>query len=88
MVYLLAIFRNKTETMAYYSILLSYKVRCNIVNTPKQAMIACGISVKLSLNDYDKAFEIFKRRRFSSFVGFYRVSEMGASLTISPYRKM
>ena len=40
MIYLLAIFRNKTETMAFYSILLSYKVNARIVNTPKQAMIA------------------------------------------------
>lgn len=86
MIYLLAIFRNKTDTMAFYSILLSYRVKCKIVNTPKQAMIACGISVKLSMNDYVKALEIFKRRRFSSFVGFYKVTERGSSLIIVPYR--
>lgn len=86
MIYLLAIFRNKTETMAYYSILQSYKVKCKIVNTPKQAMIACGISVKFMINDYDKAFNIFKRRRFSSFAGFYKVIENGFTFAITPYK--
>jgi hypothetical protein len=85
MTYLLAIFRNKTDTMAYYSILSSYKVKCNIINTPKQAMIACGISVKLNIKDYDKALQIFKRRRFSSFDGFYKVIENGASFIFVPY---
>lgn len=86
MIYLLAIFRNKTETMAFYSILLSYKVNARIVNTPKQAMIACGISVKLNINDYQKAMQIFKRRRFSSFVGFYKVFSDGSSYSITPFR--
>lgn len=86
MMYLLAIFRNKTETMAFYSILLSYKVPARIVNTPKQALIACGISVKFAVADYQKAMQIFKRRRFSSFVGFYKVFEDGATYSITPYR--
>ena len=83
--YLLAIFRNRTDTMAFYSIMQSYRIPCQIVNTPKQALVACGISVKFSIYDYKKAFEIFKRRNFSSFVGFYNVFEDNRSYKISPF---
>lgn len=83
--YLLAIFRNKTETMAFYSILLSYKIQCRIINTPKQALIACGISVKLAIENANIALEIMKRRKFDNFVGFYKVYDDGKSYSIMPF---
>lgn len=85
MTYLLAIFRNRTDTISCYKILQSYRINCTIINTPKQALVACGISVKLSLTDYNRALDIFKRRKFNSFVGFYKVYENGSTYIVNPF---
>lgn len=82
--YILAIFGGRTQTMSFYQILRSYGVVCSVVNTPKQAIVACGISVKFAEKDVAVVLSILKRRKFDSFVGLYRVFESGATFVISP----
>jgi len=75
MVYLLAVFRARTETLAYSHILKSYGVQCTIINTPRQVSVSCGISVKMPLNYFDIAVAVRQRRNFSSFAGLYKITE-------------
>lgn len=82
--YILAIFGGRTQTMSFYQILRSYGVSCSVVNTPKQAIVACGISVKFMEKDLGAVRMVLKRRKFDSFVGLYRVFESGATFVISP----
>ena len=67
--YILAIFGGRTQTMSFYQILRSYGVACSVVNTPKKAIVACGISVKFMEKDLGAVRLILKRRKFDSFVG-------------------
>lgn len=69
----IAVFRSKTETLNFASILKSYGVRCVVVNTPRTINVACGISVKISESDKTLAEDILKRRSFNTFAGFYSV---------------
>ncbi len=82
--YILAIFGGRTQTMAFYQILRSYNISCSVVNTPKQAIVACGISVKFMEKDISVVSSILQRRKFDSFVGLYRVFASGATFVISP----
>ncbi|MCK9575088.1 MAG: DUF3343 domain-containing protein [Clostridia bacterium] len=85
MVYLLAVFRARTETLAYSQILKSYGVQCNIINTPRQVSVSCGISVKMPLNYFDIALAVRQRRSFSSFAGFFKISENpNNNITVTP----
>ena len=67
----LAVFRSKTETLNFASILRSYGVNCIVVNTPRRINVSCGISVQFSKNNLEVAKTIISRRGFSTFAGFF-----------------
>lgn len=69
----LAVFRSRTETLNFASILRSYGVACSIVNTPRNINVSCGISVKFSSQNIPTAKMIISRRGFNTFAGFYTV---------------
>lgn len=68
---MLAVFRSKTETLNFASILRSYGINCVIVNTPRKINVSCGISVKFSPNSFNIAKQIVLRRNFDTFAGFF-----------------
>jgi len=82
--YVLAVFRARTQTLAFAKILDSYRIRCSVVNTPRQVLVACGVSVRFNEKDFEKALTVMSRRRFDNFVGFYRVSESNNSFIVVP----
>ena len=67
----LAVFRSRTETLNFASILRSYGVSCGIINTPRRLNVSCGISVQFNNSNIEIAKSIISRRGFSSFAGFY-----------------
>ncbi len=68
---MLAVFRSRTETLNFASLLKSYGVRCSVVNTPRKINVSCGISVSFSANDVVFAKQILARRRFDTFAGIF-----------------
>jgi len=68
---MLAVFRSRTETLNFASILRSYGVLCSVVNTPRRINVSCGISVQFSNKDEMIAKQVLSRRRFDTFAGFY-----------------
>ena len=81
--YIIATFRSRTQTMTFKQILLSYKVFSDIINTPRQASVSCGISVRFDGKFLSVAKDILSRRRFDSFVGFFSVQE-GQNVVVRP----
>jgi hypothetical protein len=69
--YHLAVFRSRSQAYSFKSILDSYKVQCSIVPTPRNISVSCGLSVKFAVNDLPAVKEVFKRRKFDTFVGFF-----------------
>ena len=68
---ILAVFRSKTETLSFASILRSYGIFCSMVNTPRKINVSCGISVRFSAQNEPIARQILSRRRFDTFAGFF-----------------
>lgn len=68
---MLAVFRSRTETLNFASLLRSYGVNCSIVNTPRKINVSCGISVQFSTRDLPIVKQILSRRRFDTFAGIY-----------------
>ena len=81
MEFALAVFRSKTETLNFANLLKSYDVPCSIVTTPRIINVSCGISVKFSLYDLSPAKSIIVRRKFDSFAGFYKITQIGLRQT-------
>ena len=74
MVYLIAVFRSRNETLYLANMLNATGNRVTVINTPKEAGQACGISVRFD----EKCLPIAKRclasKPFRAFVGFFRIT--------------
>ena len=77
MEYVVAAFRSRAETIKFYEYLLSYGADAHIINTPKEAGVGCGLSVKIS----PRILLAVKRAAVSfpakSFAGFFLVKTVG-----------
>ena len=74
MQYTLAVFRARNETITFATLLRSYKINAQIVNTPRKISVSCGISVKFSSSAQDMAQQLLQRRKFETFVGFFKTN--------------
>ena len=74
MEYLIATFKSRAETIRFSDILRGYGVPAEIVNTPREAGVGCGLSVK----SYRGYLGQIKRALFNSnlktFVCFFSVT--------------
>lgn len=73
MQYTLAVFRARNETLSFATLLRSYKINAQIVNTPRKINVSCGISVKFNFADQPTAKLLLSRRKFETFVGFFNL---------------
>ncbi|MGI6213718.1 MAG: DUF3343 domain-containing protein [Christensenellales bacterium] len=69
---ILAVFKNRSETLKFYKLLLRLGGSGSIVNTPSGLRQGCGISVAIGAQDQIKAKAIIKENLFPSFLGFFR----------------
>lgn len=70
-------FRSRAESVKFYEFVTSYGVRAEIINTPKEAGVGCGLSVKLSGIDalvVRRAVAVFSAK---SFAGIFLVKSVG-----------
>ncbi len=74
MLYILAVFKSRSETLYFANMLKNNGIAVSIINTPRAVSDACGISVKLSPKYLEQAKRYLSIRRFQSFVGFYSVA--------------
>ena len=77
MVYLLTAFRSRAHTLRFYDLLRSYKVNCRVVNTPKEAKVGCGISVKCGPEASGYVNLSLLTTGFPPFIGVFKVTEEG-----------
>lgn len=69
---ILAVFKNRSETLRFYKSLQRLGGGGSIVNTPSGLRQGCGISVAFKAQNRLKAELIIKQNIFSTFLGFYR----------------
>ena len=61
MEYIILAFRSRNQTARVYEILLSHGISSQIINTPKEANVGCGLSLRLNESDLQKAKSILTR---------------------------
>jgi len=82
MEYLVVAFRSRSDTVRFFNFLSANGLHAEIVNTPKQAGVGCGLSVKVSKNSLSftrRALSVFGE---SSFIGVFLVSEVSGKKII------
>lgn len=77
MEYVVVAFRSRQETVAFSGFLKRNGLQNEIINTPKEAGVGCGLSVKTEKG----YFSIVKKAVFmsglKSFAGFFLVTKAG-----------
>lgn len=76
--YCLAVFSSRNETLYLAKMLMANGYRAGVVNTPKDAGLSCGISVKFEEKNIANLKMLLASKPFRSFVGIYRIKGNGA----------
>ena len=77
MEYLIVAFRSRAHTIQFANLLRSQNFAMEIVNTPKEAGVGCGLSVKVRKQNYDLIKRLVLMSALPSFAGFFAVKELG-----------
>lgn len=68
----IAVFRSRAQAIDCNSRLRSLGVASSLINTPREANIGCGLSVRIPQNSLDRAKRIIANGRYSAFYGYFR----------------
>lgn len=70
----LAVFRSRSQAIDCNQRLRMRGIPSNIVNTPREANIGCGLSVKVPQNMLPRAKAMILEGGYSAFYGFFTIS--------------
>lgn len=73
MEYIIVAFRSRTQTVKMSHLMQSRGISCEIVNTPKEAGVGCGLSIKISPYYFERTKRLVFDVGFSAFAGFFMV---------------
>ncbi len=73
MEYIIIAFRSRTQTVKMAQLMNARSITCEIVNTPKEAGVGCGLSVKISPFYFERTKKLVFDVGFSAFAGFFLV---------------
>jgi len=68
---ILAVFRSRSQAVDFNSRLRAGGAPCTLINTPKEANVGCGLSVRFAQNFLPSAKFIAKNGNYSAFFGFF-----------------
>jgi len=77
MEYVVIAFRSRAHTVKFYEFLRSIGMGCEIINTPKEAGVGCGLSVKIRKENFSLAKKAVFDSSLQSFAGFFLVKVVG-----------
>lgn len=73
MEYIVVVYKSRSHTVKFSELLKSNGVYNEIINTPKEANVGCGLSVKVGVNDFIAVKKIARYSALSSFADFLLV---------------
>ena len=82
MEYVVVAFRSRSQTVGFSGLLRSHGIENEIINTPKEAGVGCGLSVKISKSYFSVVKKIVYMARISSFAGFFLVTVVASKKTV------
>ncbi len=82
MEYIFVSFKSRTHTIDFASYIKGYGIEFSIINTPKEAGIGCGLSIKLDALYLEKIKYLLSIKRPNSFVGIFLAKTIGKKLFI------
>ena len=73
---ILAVFRSRSQAADCNTRLKNFGIPTSLVNTPKEANVGCGLSVKIPQILLPRARTLIISARYSAFYGFYTMQNL------------
>lgn len=83
---ILAVFRSRTQAIDCLQNLKANLVPASLVNTPKEANVGCGLSVKTPESALPRVKRIIAGRNYSSFYGYLKIENKYGRTFILPLK--
>ena len=83
MQYLAIAFRSRAETVKFSELLSANRISNEIINTPKDAGVGCGLSCKVSVNYFSVIKNAIRKMHFTSFAGVFLVKSVGGKRIVT-----
>lgn len=82
--YVAIAFRSRSDTVKFSNFLKNNGYESEIVNTPKEAGVGCGLSIKTYPSMIPLMRMAVKMANLKSFVGFFLVKTVGGKRYVKP----
>ncbi len=73
----IAAFRSRQQVMRFDAALRRAGIRSEVISTPRDVSVGCGLSVRFDLRDAQQAMDVYHMSRPGNLIGFYRVERNG-----------
>jgi hypothetical protein len=80
---ILAVFRSRSQAIDCAGKLKSFGVAAELINTPKEANIGCGLSVKFLANNFGRVRKLISSSNYSAFFGYYKFTDRYGKIFIA-----
>lgn len=79
---ILAVFRSRSHAIDCIGKLRAYKVAAQLISTPREANVGCGLSVKFSAAAFARVKAVISRENYPSFHGYLKITTYGGRISI------
>lgn len=82
---MLAIFRSRSQAIDCMNKMRALNIPAQLINTPKEANVGCGLSLRFSAAAATRAKGIIAKMNYSSFYGYMRIDFKGGRIFIKGF---
>ena len=72
----IAAFRSRQQVMRFDSAMRRAGIHSQVISTPRDVSLGCGLSVRFDLRDAQAAQDVYRRARPGNLIGFYQVTRV------------
>lgn len=79
---ILAVFRSRSHAIDCNGKLRTFNVAAQLIATPREAGVGCGLSVKFPAAAFPRVKNIIARENYPSFYGYLKIENYGGRISI------
>ena len=72
----IAAFRSRQQVMRFDAALRRAGIPADVISTPREVAVGCGLSVQFDLRDARAVMNVFRQALSANLIGFYRVTRI------------
>ena len=84
MQYAIVAFRSRNQTASMYEVFVANGIVCKIINTPKEANVGCGVSLRFDLGQLNRAKQLVTRYQGQNYIGFFKLTVLNGGYLVKP----